>query len=58
VPAAEPTREQSENLDDCRALTWGSGGVSGVKTDAEHLLAQICEPVQEPSLEAAAVALA
>lgn len=24
--------------------TWGSGRFSGVKTDAEHLLAQICQP--------------
>jgi len=38
--------------------TWGSGRFSGVKTDAEHLLAQICEPAHEPSFERAPVSAA
>jgi putative flavoprotein involved in K+ transport len=28
--------------------TWGSGRFSGVKTDAEHLLAQMCQPLVDP----------
>ena len=35
--------------------TWGSGRFSGVKTDAEHLLAQICEPLLESPFEVAAL---
>lgn len=35
--------------------TWGSGRFSGVKTDAEHLLSQICEPAREPAFEVAAL---
>jgi putative flavoprotein involved in K+ transport len=32
--------------------TWGSGRFSGVKTDAEHLLEQICQPVVSSLVEA------
>ena len=38
--------------------TWGSGRFSGVKADAEHLLAQICEPAPPPSLEVATASAA
>jgi putative flavoprotein involved in K+ transport len=35
--------------------TWGSGRFSGVKTDAEYLLLQICEPAQKSPIEVAAL---
>ena len=31
--------------------TWGSGRFSGVKTDAEYLLAKIAQPMADASVE-------